>query len=75
MRRAAVTRTRQRLDWGDLSWVYDHPDGTRTHRPPEMQSQSAPGSGQHRRLTEQAIVSRRVALSHAGELPLHDVGG
>ncbi|MGW2056725.1 UvrD-helicase domain-containing protein [Streptomyces sp. NPDC001840] len=24
----AVTRTRQRLDLGGLSWIYDHPDGT-----------------------------------------------
>lgn len=24
----AVTRTRQRLDLGGLSWIHDHPDGT-----------------------------------------------
>jgi hypothetical protein len=33
------------------------------------------GAASTRRLTEQAIASRRVALSHAGELPRHDVGG
>ncbi|WP_218108965.1 hypothetical protein [Streptomyces sp. LUP47B] len=24
----AVTRTRQRLDLGGLSWIHNHPDGT-----------------------------------------------
>ncbi|MGW2722404.1 UvrD-helicase domain-containing protein [Streptomyces sp. NPDC001492] len=29
----AVTRTRQRLDLGGLSWIYDHPDGTPVWQP------------------------------------------
>jgi hypothetical protein len=30
----AVTRTRQRLDLGGLSWIYDHPDGTPPNESP-----------------------------------------
>ncbi|MET7944142.1 UvrD-helicase domain-containing protein [Streptomyces sp. NPDC005302] len=41
----AITRTRQRLDLGGLSWIHEHPDGTPGAPTAWMQPSSAHGHG------------------------------